>query len=93
MGSVTILFLPLLLPFLSIILIADKFGFTVNDVILAPFAFILEMIVKVFFAGDADSFMAFWDSCIEKFLAFFNENEEGLVAASEKIAEMLSNIF
>lgn len=93
MGSVTIIFLPLLLPFLSTVIIADKLGVSVNDVIMAPLKFILETVIKLFFAGDAGAFMEFWDAGLEKFLAFFNDNEEELVSASEKIAEMLSNIF
>lgn len=89
MGSAAMLFIPLCLPFLSIIVIADKLGVTVNDVIMSP----LSLIVSVFFAGDTDAFTAFLYSGLEKFLVFFSENEEELVSASEKLEEILGNII
>lgn len=89
MGSVAMLFIPLCLPFLSIIVIADKLGITVNDVIMSPFSFI----INIFFSGDVDAFIEFLNSGTEKFLELFGENEEELVTASETIAKMLGNIF
>lgn len=93
MGSVVIIFLPILLPVILILGIAEKFGYNPLDVLFAPFELALNGIIEVFFGGNGELFMDTFQSFVDNFLEFFTENEEALVSASEKIADLLGMIL
>lgn len=93
MGSVVIIFLPILLPFILFLGIAERFGYSTNDVIMEPFEFFLNTIVTVFFGGNEELFMSTFESFVNDYLEFLTENEGTLASASEKIAELLGSII
>lgn len=97
MGSVVIIFLPILLPYLLICGIAGNFGYDPLDVLFGPLELALNGIIEVFFGGSQESFFGFMDTVtntfLEKFTAFFTENEAAIAAASEKIGELLEMIL
>lgn len=93
MGSVVIVFLPILLPYLLICAVAGKFGYDPLDVLFGPFELTLNGIVEVFFGGDGELFMSTFQSFVDSFVEFVTENEETLVSTSEKIAEFLGVIL
>lgn len=93
MGSVVIIFLPILLPFILIMGIASKFGYDPLDVLFGPFEIILNAVINLFFGGDGELFMDTFQSFVDGFTNFITENEETLVSASEKIAEFLGSVL
>lgn len=93
MGSVVIIFLPILVPFILILGIAEKLGYNPNDVLLAPFELALNGIIEVFFNGSKESFFGFLDVWYDKFFSFLTENEDTLASASKEIADLLSKIL
>lgn len=93
MGSVVIIFLPILLPYLLICAVAGKFGYDPLDVLFGPFELALNGIIEVFFGGNQESFFGFLDAGFDKIMSFLTENEDTLVSASEKIADLLGMIL
>lgn len=92
MGSVVIIFLPILVPVILFLGIAEKFGYTANDIFSAPLV-LLDVIITVFFGGNEELFMSTLDSFVDKFLEFVTENEDVLVSTSEKISELLGSVL
>lgn len=94
MGSVVIIFLPILLPYLLICAVAGKFGYGPLDVLFGPLELALGGIVEFFFGGSDEAFFSFMDTFsktfLEKFTAFMTENEDILTVASEKIGDFLA---
>ena len=93
MGSVVIIFLPILLPLILILGTAEKFGYSALDVLFKPLELFLAGIIEVFFGGNEELFMSTFDSVVNNFMNFFIENEDTLVSTSEKIAELLGSIL
>ncbi len=93
MGSVVIIFLPILLPLILILGTAEKLGYNALDVLFAPFELALGGIIEVFFGGNEELFMSTFESVVNNFMNFFTENEDTLVSASQKIAELLGSVL
>lgn len=93
MGSVVIIFLPILLPLILILGTAEKLGYNALDVLFKPLELVLAGIIEVFFGGNEELFMNTLDSFVDNFLKFVTENEDVLVSTSEKIAELLGSII
>lgn len=94
MGSVVIIFLPILLPYLLICAVAGNFGYGPLDVLFGPLELALGGIIEVFFGGSDEAFFSFMDSFsktfLEKFTEFMTENEDVLMTVSKKIGEFLA---
>lgn len=93
MGSVVILFLPILLPYLLICAVAGKFGYDPLDVLFGPLELALGGIIEAFFGGSDEAFFGFMDNGFNKIISFLTENEDTLVSTSEKIADLIGMIL
>lgn len=93
MGSVVIIFLPILVPVILILGIAEKIGYDPLDVLFGPLELALNGIIEVFFGGNGELFMNTFQSFVDNFLEFFTENEDTLTSISEKIADLIGMIL
>lgn len=93
MGSVVIIFLPILLPYLLICAVAGNFGYDPLDVLFGPFELALNGIIEVFFGGSQESFFGFLDVGFDKIMSFLTENEDAIGATVEKIADLIGMIL
>ena len=93
MGSVVIIFLPILLPLIIILGTAEKLGYDPANVLFAPFGIFIEIIIKVFFGGSEEAFFSFLDSFFNEATDFITENRDEIVVALTPFAELLYNLF
>ena len=96
MGSVVIIFLPILLPFLLVWAVMSKFGYDPLELLFGPLDLALAGITEVFFGGSDEAFWGFMDSFTEtfldKFTEFMTENENILMPIADKIGEFLASL-
>lgn len=93
MGSVVIIFLPILLPLIIILGTAEKLGYDPIEVLFFPLSVLLEIIIRVFFGGSTEAFYGFLETVTDKTVSFLTENEGELAAISEKIADFLGKFI
>lgn len=93
MGSVVIIFLPVLLPIILIMGIAGRFGYDPLEVIFAPFTLMLEAISALFFGGNDEAVLEFFASVMTKIADFCVENADIFESMGEKSTEWLDSVI